>query len=222
MIGLYETPAKDAVTRYGRGSALLIATAPTVEPILKADAKLFARVEAAITADDGLFDSLIAAARQKIEAHTNRALMTQTWDWFLDSPPAPILEVPLPPLASVTGIYFTDEDDTEGAAISSALYVVDLARNRIYLKDGESWGYTSLRSFKSTRIRFVAGYGATAADASAGTPIAGSVPADILTAIRRTVLHHYENRDDVVVGTITAELPMAAKALLQPYVVPRC
>ena len=217
-IGIYDSPASAAVTRYKGG--LAISSVPAVEPIVAADAKLFCRVDA--SADDGLFASLIVAARRAVEAHTGRALVTQTWDWVLDEAPARIIQVPLPPLASVSGIYFTDQDDTEGAAISSSLYVVDTSRNRIYLKDGESWGYTSLRSFRSTRIRFVAGYGATAADASAGTPIAGTTPADILAAIRRIVLHNYENRDEVALGTIAAEIPMGAKALLQPYVVPRC
>lgn len=208
-VGLYSERSRP-VTRKVDG--LVIATAPTVEPIARADAKLFARVESSVTADDELFDSLIIAARKQIEQHTGRALMTQTWDWIIDGAPERILEVPLPPLQSVSGIYFTDEDDTEGAAISSSLYVVDVARNRIWLKDGEQWGYGSLRSFRSTRVRFVAGYGATAADAST-TDVVGSCPGDIVLAARRMVVEIYEGRGP--------EIPADVLALLRPYVAVR-
>lgn len=192
-IGVYEQPRSFGTTRNTSGG-LTIVTEPAVEPIVTADAKLFARIESSVTTDDVLIDALIEAARRDVEAYTGRALMTQTWDWFLDDEPGSILEVPLPPLASVTEIAFTDSDGTEAAAVSSSLYTVDTTRNRILLNDGESWGYTDLRSFRGTRVRFVAGYGATAADVSDTTPPVASCPADILTSIRRMVLEAYEGR----------------------------
>lgn len=188
-LGLYNEPA--SITRDTAGGRAIV-TVPAVEPIATADAKLFARVESSVTTDDGLFASLIVAARRAIEVYTDRAIMTQTWDWFLDEAPGEVLEIPLPPLQTITGIYFTDSDGTEGAAISSALYTVDVARNRVLLNDGDSWGYADLRSFRGTRVRFVAGYGATASDAS--VPTVGSAPAEILLACRRLVLEAYEGR----------------------------
>ena len=204
MIGVYD--GRPNVTRSGSGGRAIV-TVPAVEPIATADAKLFARVESATTADDGLFASLIVSARRAIEAFTGRALMTQTWDWFLDEAPGEILEIPLPPLQTITGVYFTSSAGTEGAAISSSLYTVDVARNRVLLNDGSSWGYTDLRSFRGTRVRFVAGYGATASDAS--VPTVGSAPADILLACRRMVLESYEGRGP--------EMPPDVTRLLAPF-----
>jgi uncharacterized phiE125 gp8 family phage protein len=52
--------------------------------------------------------------------------------------------------------------------------------------------------------RIVCGYGSGA-----------SVPAELLHAIRLIVGHWYENREEVVVGTITATIPRGAQALLE-------
>lgn len=210
-IGLYGRRESLTVTRNTGG--LTVVTEPTAEPIERADAKLFARVESSVTADDGLFDSLIKSARRAVEAFTGRAIMTQTWDWFIDGAPGDVLDVPLPPLASVTGIFFTDEDGTEGSAVDSGKYTVDTARNRIWLNDGEAWGYTSLRSFRATRVRFVAGYGSTAADASEATPVEGDAPADVVTAVRRLVLEAYEGRGP--------DMPADVLRLLMPLKVVR-
>lgn len=40
---------------------------------------------------------------------------------------------------------------------------------------------------------------------------------DITTAMLLLVGHWYANREGVVIGAITAEVPMAVEALLQPY-----
>lgn len=40
---------------------------------------------------------------------------------------------------------------------------------------------------------------------------------DITTAMLLLIGHWFENRESVVVGTITSELPMAVQALISPY-----
>ncbi|EDM47760.1 head-tail connector protein [Marinobacter algicola] len=40
---------------------------------------------------------------------------------------------------------------------------------------------------------------------------------DITTAMLLLIGHWYTNRESVVVGTITSELPMAVEALISPY-----
>ncbi len=56
-------------------------------------------------------------------------------------------------------------------------------------------------------------------DPDTGEPIeAGLVlDADLTAAMLLLIGHWYENRESVVVGTITAELPMAVEALIGPY-----
>lgn len=194
-------------------TSLTLITAPTVEPVSNADAKAFCRVDA--TADDNLFTSLIVAARRAAESYTKRALCTQTWEWQFDGPPGDVLFIPKPPLLSITSIKFTDTDGTEGAAVASSVYTVDTGRSpgRVLLNPGQNWGYTSLRSFLGTRVKFVAGYGATAADGAT----AGSVPEDLALAIKRIVLTNFEAREDNVIGTIASKIPDDAKSLLDPY-----
>ncbi len=47
----------------------------------------------------------------------------------------------------------------------------------------------------------------------------GEIPTqdDITTAMLLLIGHWYANRESVVVGTITSELPMAVEALIAPY-----
>ena len=198
-------------------SSLTLVTAPAVEPCSTADAKAFCRVDT--STDDGYIASLITAARRAVESYTGRALCTQTWDAQFDEIPGDVIYLPMPPLISVTSIKFTNSDGTEGSAIASTVYTVDVGRapGRVIRNQGQSWGYTGLRSFLGTKVRFVAGYGATAADVTAVSPVVGSVPSDLVLAVKRIVLHNYENRDDVAVGTIAAKIPNDAILLMDPY-----
>ena len=195
---------------------LKIITLPTVEPVVKADVKEWLRVESTVTTDDNLVDAMIRSARKAVERYTRRALMTQTWDFVMDDPlPTVPFELPLAPLQSVTGIYITDTSDVEAAAISTAKYLVDTDTSpnferagRIILKETQSWGDTSRRAYMGTRIRFVCGYGATAASGST----AGSCPEDIVLAIKRIILASYEFRGDE-----EPVMPIEAKKLLAPH-----
>jgi len=46
------------------------------------------------------------------------------------------------------------------------------------------------------------------------------VPADLVSALMLLVAHWDQNREPVVVGTITSALPMSVDSLLAPYVIP--
>ena len=77
--------------------ALVEVTPPAVEPLTLQEAKDHLRVDH--TDDDSLIDPMIKTARMYAEGKTRRALITQTWDWLLDSFPAWTLTVPMPPPA---------------------------------------------------------------------------------------------------------------------------
>lgn len=91
---------------------LKLKTAPTVEPISLDEAKLHLKVDSAD--DNALITALIVTVRQLAEFETKRALITQTWQMYLDTAPAEF-EIPKPPLQSVVSI----------KAISSTETVVD-------------------------------------------------------------------------------------------------
>jgi uncharacterized phiE125 gp8 family phage protein len=187
--------------------ALTVVTAPTVEPVSLAEAKLQCRVD--ISADDALITALIVAAREMAETITRRALITQTWDWVLDAfPQGDRLEIPMPPLQSVTSITYVDQDEASDT-VSSDDYVVDTdgEPGRVVLKSSATWPSVTLRVANGVAVRFVAGYGDAASD----------VPQAIRQAMLLTIGHWYENREDSVgVGNIQ-RIPIGATSLLWPY-----
>ena len=188
--------------------ALKLITAPATEPVTSTEAKAHLRVDT--TADDTLIGTLITAARQHVEAHLRRALITQTWELVTDAfPVGDVLRLPLPPLVSVTSIKYTDEDGAE-STFSSGLYVVDTdsTKGRVVLKNGETWPSVTLAAANGVRVRYVAGYGE-----------ASAVPRPIRQAILLLIGTMYENRESVLVaqGVTVAQLPFGVDALLMPY-----
>lgn len=180
-------------------------SAPSVEPVSLADAKLHLRVD--IDDDDDLITGLIVAAREHAEEVTRRALITQTWNYYRDDFPAgETLLIPRPPLQSVGGIYYTPDEGSE-QEISNDEYQVDAhgEPGRVVLTSGASWPGDALVRANGLRVQFVAGYGDEADD----------VPEPIRLAIKMMVGHWYENREwSVATGNIQ-EVPFAVDALLR-------
>lgn len=191
-------------------NGLVLATAPAVEPVTTTEAKSQLRVDFAD--DDTLIAALITAARQVVENITRRALVTQTWDlWLNKFPGERFIELPLPPLQSVTSITYYDDDDVV-ATFASTSYYVDTKREpgRVVLRDDASWPSDSLRGANGVAVRFVAGYG-----------LAVAVPQAIKQATLLLVGHLYEHRESVSDERQLLELPQGAEYLLWPYRVMR-
>lgn len=182
--------------------ALKLVTAPAAEPVTLDEARAHLRITDATGSVDPdaealYLEALIVMAREMVEKHLERALITQTLDLVLDKAPS-IFDVPMPPLQSVTGVYVTDVDGQE-SAVDASNYYTDTGSEpgRIALSAYGSW--PTHRGFASFRVRFVAGYG-----------LAAAVPQTIKTAILLTVAALYADREH-------PELPAAAKTLLAPY-----
>jgi len=68
----------------------------------------------ATSIEDDLLDAIITAATENVEDITRRALLTQTWDYYLDKWPAGrAIKLPFGNLASVTSISWKDTDGVE-------------------------------------------------------------------------------------------------------------
>ena len=188
--------------------ALKLITAPAAEPVSTSEAKSHLRVDT--TADDTYIGTLITVARQNVESHLRRALISQTWEVVLDAFPAGVIRLPKPPLASVTSIKYTDDEGNE-STYSSANYVVDsdTEPGRVVLKSGQTWPAVPLAAANGVRVRYVAGYGAAGSN----------VPQAIRQAILLVIGSLYENREDVLVaqGVSIGVLPFGVVALLAPY-----
>lgn len=177
---------------------------PGQEPVSVDEAKLQCRVDG--TDEDILFEWLIGTARRYVETFTRRALITQTWDLYLDTwPSVDYIDLPRPPLQSVTSITYKD---TTGAATTwgASNYIVDTGRTpgRVMLAYGISWpSSTLLYPTSAITVRYVCGYGATGK----------SVPQQIRQAILLLVGHYYENREAALEKGVQG-IPFGVESLL--------
>tara|TARA_R110002020_G_scaffold29444_2_gene92826 strand:- start:1841 stop:2782 length:942 start_codon:yes stop_codon:yes gene_type:complete len=173
-----------------------------------ADASLGAGAPSTNTTEDPEINDLIKAARELVEEYTGRALIQQTWDLFLDDGfPVHGIYLPFAPLTSVTSVKYTDEDGNQQTWATSE-YTVDTnsEQGRIVLAYDKT--YPAVRDvIGNVEVRFVAGYGTARTD----------VPNPINNAIKSIMAHLYDNRSEVVVGSIVAKMPMASRYLLAPY-----
>ena len=233
---------------YGGGSSgrqyqtrrLYVVDGPTQPVVSLSDMKKHLRVDH--NDDDDFIEMLTAATTQHIDGRDGkigRALMAQTldmklYDFFRDYPhyragahgypydvdrrAYDLVEIPLPPLIEVESVKYYDRDDvlqTVDPSIYDVIGVADGGVGGVALKRGSYWPQTYDRP-EAVIIRFRAGY----VDAS-DSPPSGEVPAPIIAAIKLYTGTLYENREVIVIGTrlTSVELPWAADALLNPFVV---
>lgn len=185
---------------------LVLQTAPASEPVTTAEAKSHLRVTT--SDDDTYISTLVTVARNHAETITRRALINQTWDYFLNRfPCGDKIVIPLPRLSSVTSVKYTDKDNVQ-STLASNKYIVDINSEpgQVVLAYGESWPSFTPRPVNAVEIRFVAGYGSSAAN----------VPAGIRQAMLLLVGHWYENRE-LVSELNLKEIPETVNALLWPY-----
>lgn len=160
-------------------------TAPAAEPVQLADAKLHLKVSTA--SDDTLIGLMIAAAREEAENEIGRALITQTWEKYLDAFPDAV-GLFNPPLQSVSSINYVDSAGN-AQTLAGTEYVVDDKQEPAWIVPafGKSWPATR-NVVNAVTVRFVCGYGA--ADTA--------VPKAIRNWILLRVGALYENRASVV------------------------
>ena len=174
-------------------------------PVALDEAKEQCRVD--IDDDDVLIANYLNAAVYRCQLAARRTFITTTYDGYFDRWPASGIEFPLPPLQSVTGVYYTDEDGTE-AEWSSDYYIVDTTSTpgRLVYKRTAVSPSVVLQEINAVRIRFVAGYGDDPSD----------VPEIYSQAIRMLLGHYYENREALLVaqGLSLSELPLSVADLL--------
>lgn len=181
-------------------------TAPAAEPLTIDEAKLHLRVDG--TAENTLITSLITTARMMCEEQTWRALITQTWDLCLPRWTHRAIVLPRPALQSVTYIKYTDAAGVEHTLDTSCLVIdTNSTPARLTLKRDYDWPTDELQEGMPIVVRFVAGYGAAAAN----------VPEPLKQGMRLVLGHLYANREAVNVGNIVNELPLAVRWLWQPY-----
>ena len=191
-------------------TALLpVRTAAPGEPLLTvAAAKEHLRVEH--SDEDDLIEALCGAVEAYLDGFAGilgRALVTQSWSRSFDCfPCGNRIALPIGPLQDVDSVMYYDRDGNHLAFGSSNFHAVtDPLGPCIILADLAQWPDTAVRPDAVT-VTWTCGYGD-----------ADEVPPPIAQAAKLMVGNLYENREAVVTGPITTELPLGAAMLLAPF-----
>jgi uncharacterized phiE125 gp8 family phage protein len=147
--------------------------------------------------EDTLLTDLIETARRDVENDTGRKLITQTIDYYPKGwPEGDRIKLPYGNLQSITSIIYTDSDGTATTLTPTTDYTAELNGNQcgfVVLPYGGSWPSVTLHPSNPICIRYICGYGATAA----------SVPITARQAIKARCTNLYMNRGDDVIGVNT-------------------
>ena len=163
--------------------SLRLITAPSVEPVSLVEAKKHLRVSA--SDEDALITALIVTAREAVEHELGRALVSQTLEKTLDMFPFAI-ELPNPPVASITSIKYLDENGIE-QTLSSSSYTLDNASDSRPAWLTPAYGYawpSTYAEINAVKVRYVAGWANAAA-----------VPQAIKQWMLLNIGHWFENRE---------------------------
>lgn len=146
------------------------------------------------------------------EGILGRALISQTWiDSSSGFPVGAALPVALAPLISVSAITYYDSDNVLQTLDAASYGVFDrYDGGYVKLHSGQSWPSTYTRD-DAVSVVYVAGYGSAPAD----------VPATIRLAALELIAHWFENREAVLVGTISSEIPLGIARLLSSHIRPK-
>lgn len=182
-----------------------VTTQPVSEPITLQELKDFARIDG--TDEDTLLNSFIESARRAAENYLGRALIEQTISLKMDYWPDGIIELPRPPLISITAVETLDEDDVATTYSSTYYYVITTGEiGQLAIRQGVTPPQNSDRDYGGFQIRYKAGYGSSRTD----------VPSAIRDGLKLWATDIYENR------FVRDEPPPEAMNLLYPYRVLRC
>jgi len=181
------------------GSGTETSAAPDTEPITRAQAKAWLKIDS--TADDDLIDDLIEAVRSDVESMIGIALYTQTCkDYFDEWPKAHSLvnkyaaiSLLRYPVQSVTSITYVD-DDGNTQTLDASKYIVDTSGpiTRIAPAAEEEWPDLDDR-IKNVTVEYTAGYTSQA-----------NIPANLKLAVRLMLTRYYEMRSDPIQERTTA------------------
>lgn len=191
-------------TNYVPYGKLVLKTGPATTAISLAEAKAFLRVDSDYDDDDAYITSLIGVATNVVEQFTRRRLITQTYNIYYDEFP-PFMDLQVGNVASVTHVKYYDTDNTL-QTLDTSEYDVDIRvkPGRIYQAEDGNFPNTYERA-NSVEVEFVVG--------SAASDVEDAIKQAMYIVIGR----YYENRQDVVTGTIASELPLMVDHLLTPY-----
>jgi uncharacterized phiE125 gp8 family phage protein len=191
MTAAFKGPSRMSIT---------IIAPPASEPVSLAEAKLFLRIDH--NAEDALIATLIAAAREAVEAGCGRALMTrrvrESIDvWRREAANGAVLGVG--PVTDIVAVRLLADNGAQ-SLIDPERYRLDGHRDRPRVVFPEGFPAT-LRSAGGVEIEYDAGFANDAAD----------LPIALRVATMQIVASLYELRQG------ESPIPETARALMRPF-----
>lgn len=174
--------------------------------VTRTEAKLHCRVDG--TDDDTLIDRLINAAGERAEVVTKKQLytakrilrMTSFYDEQYRKPCSDIIRIPYPPMQNTTNLAISYVDTAgDSQTWSTSEWTVDHYSEVGRIRPAYGYDYPSTRDgiFNAVSITFDCGYGTNSTN----------VPAVIREGMLLQIGTYYKFREDIISGTIIADLP---------------
>ncbi len=207
---------------------IITTTGPARLPVSLNEARAHSNLGDDFVTDDALVMGYLSTAVEACQKFTGRTPISTTFTWFLDGWPSDVdrepwwegtrtgpmsilnagvgrLELPRPPLRSVTHVKTYDDSDN-ATTFASSNYYVDTASEpgRIVLRSGIAMPSVT-RVANGLEVQFVAGYGDNPAD----------VPEQLRQGIMALTTYLYENRGECPVEEAVGN--SGASAMWTPY-----
>lgn len=160
-----------------------VTTQPDLEPVTVDEVKTFGRIDG--DEEDDVIESGIKMAREASELLLGRSFIEQTITLVMDFWPSEVIKLPRPPLIAITGVYTTDEDDSD-TEYDSDYYLVDTVAEpgKLIIKQDYTPPTNTDRSYSGFKIIYTAGYGDEVTD----------VPEILRNAIKMWTIDYFETR----------------------------
>lgn len=185
--------------------ALVVITAPAVEPVTLAQFKTHARIDH--DDENALIEAKLVSARKYVERFIGRPLISTTYELVYDAFPVGSITLPKAPLRSVTSVKYVAAATSLEATLSEASYTADIDSDpgRI-VPPSAGWPATADVP-NAVRIRFIAGYGDAPED----------VPEPLREAILQLAAQLFEHREAALYGESAASIPHGVGDILSAY-----
>ncbi len=189
--------------------ALILETAPAVDPVTLEEVKEHLRIDG--DDDDSLLGNLIRAASERFDGRDGalgRCLISQSWKLVLDAFPQWIT-IPLPPCQVVEAITYVDAFGDLQTLASDAYQVSGIGSiDGATVRPAYQMDWPKIRQGPdAVTVHFTAGYGDSASD----------VPEPVRTAIKMRVAHLYENRESISLGDHGSIVPYGETDLIRNH-----
>lgn len=199
--------AFDPTLTSARRLGSVVTVGPVGHPLALADAKAHLRIDAADTWEEDSIEALCAAVHRKLESDLGFPILRQTRRTVLDAFPSSATPAIWLGGGDSPAIEAIEYLDTAGDAqtMAEADYVLDEWSAPARVLPASTWPACSAQP------------GAVKIDWTAGWETAADVPEDLMHAQKLLLGHWHENREAVVLGTISSTVQLGWGALLEPY-----